>query len=259
MFKGFNFKGFNPNGRFIESYRAQGESITAADQRAVRGTLARIVNSVATLDGTQIQNSWFPQVTADVFISHSHRNVDAAMALAGWLKRTFDLTAFVDSSVWGYAAELLKIIDKEYCLNPGGETYDYDKRNESTSHVYMMLSTALGMMIDKTECLLFLNTPDSISSTDVVVSKTKSPWIYSELMTAGIVEERPPERHRMIKLAASLNEGARQESLSIEYSVAKLSRLKDISTATLNAWANERRLSDNEHALDVFYRVVACN
>ncbi len=258
MFKGFNLKDFNPIAGFVEKYRDRGELVTAANRQAVRTKLASIASSSASLDGTDIQNAWFPQVNADVFISHSHRNVDATMALAGWLKVEFNLTAFVDSSVWGYAGELLRLIDTAYCLNPGGKTYSYEKRNESTSHVHMMLSTALNMMIDKTECLIFLNTPDSISS-DEIVEKTKSPWIYAELVTAGIVQTRTPDRHRSIKLSASLstNESVRDKMASIEYAIPRLDRLTKISVDTLNAWDNAPRIADDEHPLDVLYRVVA--
>lgn len=57
----------------------------------------------------------------------------------------------------------------------------------------MMLSTALNNMIDSTECLFFLNTPNSISLSNEITNEQKftySPWLYSELTTASIVEKR---------------------------------------------------------------------
>ena len=62
-----------------------------------------------------MQANWFPQIKADIFISHSHKDKGLALALAGWLEETFGLTAFIDSCVWGYANKLLKMIDDEYC------------------------------------------------------------------------------------------------------------------------------------------------
>ena len=62
-----------------------------------------------------MQANWFPQIKADIFISHSHKDEDLALALAGWLKVSFGLTAFIDSCVWGYANDLLKMIDYKYC------------------------------------------------------------------------------------------------------------------------------------------------
>ena len=53
----------------------------------------------------------------------------------------------------------------------------------------MMLSTALTMMIDKVECVLFLNTPKSIDTTEVI-DKTKSPWIYLEMAMMKLVRKR---------------------------------------------------------------------
>lgn len=75
----------------------------------------------------------------------------------------FKLTAFVDSCVWGYCDDLLKQIDNEYCKKKDGKTYDYELRNYTTSHVHMMLSTALIEMIDNTECIMFYNTPSSVT------------------------------------------------------------------------------------------------
>jgi hypothetical protein len=37
-------------------------------------------------------------------------------------------------------------------------------------------------MIDNTECLVFLNTPNSITSQGVV-KRTHSPWLFMELLT----------------------------------------------------------------------------
>src|SRR5574344_1933956 len=112
-----------------------------------------------SLDGSKMQENWFPKIKADIFISHSHNDED--LALAGWLKETFGVTAFIESCVWGYVNKLLKKIDDVYCFN-GNHSYSYEKRNYSTSHVHMMLSVALTQMIDNTECLFFLNTPNSL-------------------------------------------------------------------------------------------------
>jgi len=47
-----------------------------------------------------------------------------------------------------------------------GKIYDYELRNYTTSHVHMMLSTALTEMIDNTECIMFYNTSLSVSLVD---------------------------------------------------------------------------------------------
>ncbi len=88
-----------------------------------------------SLDGTSIQNTLFPQIEADVFISHSHGDREMAMMLAGWLDANFHIQSFIDSCVLGYANDLLKIIDDKYCKNEYGLTYNNKSRSYSTSHV----------------------------------------------------------------------------------------------------------------------------
>ena len=95
-------------------------------------------------DASAIQKDWFPQINADIFISHSHRDEKTAKALAMWLKNEFNLTAFIDSAVWGYFEDLLLTIQQTTDLA------------SATSHVHMMLNMALMQMIDKTESLFLL-------------------------------------------------------------------------------------------------------
>jgi len=115
-----------------------------------------------SLDGDEIQKHLFPEDNIDIFLSHSHGDADEVIKLAIIL-RNKGLKVFVDSCVWGNAFDLLKVIDNKYCRNYDDSAYDYDKRNYSTSHVYMMLNTALHKMIDRCEMFLFLGTPNSVS------------------------------------------------------------------------------------------------
>ncbi|HTF28713.1 MAG TPA: hypothetical protein VK625_07705, partial [Flavitalea sp.] len=98
------------------------------------------------------------------FISHSHSDKEKAIALSGYLFHEFDLRSFVDSCVWGYANDLLKLINDKYCKSLDGKLYDYNKTVFSSSHVHMMLSSAISSMMDRTECLFFYNSPKSISA-----------------------------------------------------------------------------------------------
>src|SRR5690606_35011062 len=161
---------------------------------------------------------WFPQIDADIFISHSHSDEKMAILLAGWLKETLGVYVFIDSCIWGYSNDLLRQIDNKHCLNPSGETYSYEKRNNSTSHVHMMLSTALNMMIDKTECLFFLNTPNSISTKEVI-SQTESPWIYSEISMSELVRRKKLSEYRPAVTRMFAKGGAINESLKVKYDV----------------------------------------
>ncbi|MGL5262686.1 MAG: hypothetical protein ACRC9P_09930, partial [Bacteroides sp.] len=130
------------------------------------------------------------------------------MGLAGWLKNTFGLTVFIDSCVWGHSNDLLKEIDTNYCYQSESKVYNYQKRNYSTSHVHMMLSVALTQMIYNTECLFFLNTPNSITPKSII-SQSESPWIYSEIATTRLIKLRKPREHRVESVVGSYSEGGK--------------------------------------------------
>lgn len=142
-----------------------------------------------------MQGGWFPRTPASIFLSHSHVDEKLAIAFVTWVKRHFNLDVFIDSCLWGNSATLLKLLDDAYCKIPNSNSYNYQLRKLTTSHVHMMLQTALADMIYNTECVIFLNTPNSISPEDVI-SKTFSPWIYSELTTTSIVHNKTKEEYR---------------------------------------------------------------
>lgn len=145
-------------------------------------------------DGNKIQANWFPEINADVFISHSHADEKLAKALGGYINEKTNLKSFIDSEVWGYSNELLRHIDNNYCKFPNKNLYDYELRNHSTSHVHMMLSVALMQMISKSKYFIFLDTPNSNESNNTLIknndiNKTNSPWIYNELMITKIIDD----------------------------------------------------------------------
>ena len=165
------------------------------------------------------------------------------------------LESFIDSCVWGHVDELLKAIDNKYCLNAGGETYSYEKRNRSTSHVHMMFATAITEMIDAAECVFFLNTTNSITSSEAV-SKTKSPWLFFELGTIRSIRRTVPERLRSRIVEENFSHNIKKAgALNVEY-VVPLSELTSLSSTELNAWQDackKGRLLGKE-ALDVQYK-----
>jgi hypothetical protein len=161
-----------------------------------------------TIDAQTVIRKIFPHQSVDVFISHSHEDRDLATQLAIDLKGKLGITAFVDSSVWGSADELLKKIDDKHCWDAGLGSYRYSDRNRSTAHVHMILATALQQMIDRADTLFFLNTDKSLSTKHSVVSseKTLSPWIHMELMFSSMVRTklRPSLEHK--RMLDSVNE-----------------------------------------------------
>lgn len=206
------------------------------------------------IDANLLKNKWFPTGSYDVFISHSHQDVGTAKRLAAWLKKEFRLNAFIDSTVWGYADDLLKKIDDRYCvlsINKAGEkTYNYGLRNYSTSQVHLMLTTALQDMIDQCECLIFLNTSNSISMSTVIKDKTNSPWIYEELVTTRVIRVNTPERLKeQIRSHTNTAKNVASAFPSIEFSVDKeLKQLVPITVSDLERW--KTKFSDLNHEVD---------
>jgi hypothetical protein len=209
-----------------------------------------------SLSGTDIQNNWFPEIEADIFLSHSHLDKQTALILAGWLFENFKLKTFIDSSVWGYSNELLKIIDDAYCRNPSGETYSYEKRNYSTSHVHLMLSAALNKMIDNCECIFFLNSPNSISS-NADTEMTASPWIYTEIAITKTIQKKTPERIKLETRAFSKGGEILNESLRIEYEL-ELSHLSEINFDVIKNLEN-KSITSPQAALDELYKFRPIN
>jgi hypothetical protein len=231
-----------------------GKEVHAGHKAQVKKVLDDFALGGGALDAAKMQASWFPAVSADVFVSHSHANEQEALRLSGWMKRELGVTCFIDSAAWGYSDELLRLIDDSYCYTPSTQTYVYAKRNRSTSHVHMMLATALSKMIDKCECVLFLNTPDSLTPKDVVEGAgasgaSFSPWLYFEISTTRIVQRRTPAAHRDHTLVKKAMDEA---NLTLLYEMPT-DHLTKLTTADLKNWWDA---PPKGHPLDRLYAVV---
>lgn len=220
------------------------------------------------IDGSKIQNEWFPQIDADIFISHSHKDRNLACALAGWLHTNFGLKCFIDFNVWGYCEDLLedmnsRLSDKR-SNGEGGYLYNHQSANQVSQHVNAMLSIALQKMIDKVETVIFLNTHNAVQvCTDSHMNKTYSPWIYSEIISTQIVRKKPLLVYRHY---ATLQHGARMalfESAqsvmqwAISYSVS-LKHLVPLNEDNLNRWKEkyDSNKSNYDYALDALYEFM---
>jgi hypothetical protein len=197
----------------------------------LKETLTYYMNYKESLKGKNIIKKWFPTINADVFISHSHNDENLATSLASFLKSHFNIDCFVDSAVWGYVNDLLFDIDREHCLNMDSKSYDYQKRNISTTHVHSMLSASLANMLDNTECLFVLNTPNSISATDEInnTMTTGSPWIFYELSVANVIRRKTKKNHRDKNdlLIKSLSEKAAALEIKYETKVEDIRHIDD--------------------------------
>lgn len=201
MFCGFNLDTEGISSLFDSCKEKSELSFIEYHKKTIRKSLETYVTSGDFLDAKRIEDDWFPSIKANVFISHSHKDWRIAVAFANWLNKNFGITSFIDSCIWGCADDLLKMIDDKYCVkerNPDGsiKMYDYTKRNQSTSFVHCLLNIALAKMIDNTECLFFLHTPNSILDNEYIKNETSSPWIYSEILISSIIRQKiEPENH----------------------------------------------------------------
>ncbi len=153
----------------------------------------------------EFKKIWFPDVNAHVFISHSHVDKAKAIALANFLYSKFGIRSFVDSEVWGYMDDALRELNNNHNKFPGQEnTYIYERCNKLASNLNMILSSALIKMIHESECLIFINTIDSCIR-DGNEFRTKSPWIFTELLMSSMLEKRA-HKDRPLELRKSLDE-----------------------------------------------------
>jgi hypothetical protein len=212
------------------------------------------------IDGDKLEKELFKEIQADIFLSHSHADEKLAIALAGWFEKELGLTAFVDSCVWDHVKIVLEELNNEYNLirteSNGSKTYDHGKANYIASHLYLMLNSALNNMLDKTECLIFINTENSTMPLKQEGSKqqTSSPWIYSEVVMANTMRQTKPERPNVLKhsqrAVAEMN-----EQVTITHKL-DLKGFISINMNSLINWAKEK--VDNEHPLDTLYKKI-CN
>ncbi|MCB1066078.1 MAG: toll/interleukin-1 receptor domain-containing protein [Verrucomicrobiae bacterium] len=210
------------------------------------------------IDATFLRDQWFPEVDTEVFISHSHTDEDIALNLAGFLKSELKLDSFIDSCVWGHSNDLLRNLDDDCCWQEESKTYNYNLRNGTTSHVHMMLSTAISRMLDKCECVIFVSSPNSVSTSQGLDSAVSSPWIFYELSQIQILRKRKPEAHRRIFKEAKADFSVRKELPPFRYSV-DFSSLTQIDSDDLEQWATEfsESLPGHKHPLDILYEMLS--
>lgn len=250
MFRGFEL---TVDEDFFQGFQDAGLAQHSENKRRVGGRLDEFRGESGDILSKKMTAAWFPEVDAQVFISHAHKDSPLALGLSGHLRKRFGLRSFVDSAVWGYSDDLLQILDKEFCYNEESGTYGYKKRNRSTSHVHMMLSVALSRMIDRCECIIFINTPQSISSREYIGGQaTNSPWIYSELAMTSLIARRTLDAHRGTKATAATE--SFQKDLNVSYEV-DLDHLTKLNQRTYQRWAASTQVAGTK-ALDVLYNLL---
>lgn len=197
MIAGFNLK-------ITEDVQSKLQNVSKnVDSSLLRRSLDKYILPNNIADGTRIESDWFPELNADIFISHSHKDENVASALASFFEKD-GFKCFIDSQVWGYGDSLLEQINDKYsnkrCDENGGCIYTHSLCNVASQHVNLMLATALQKMLRKTPVIIFLNTPHSIDIySDVYKNGTYSPWIYYELVTTDTLLRREWEMKKSLQ------------------------------------------------------------
>ena len=251
MYRGFNLViPENLNRSFLE----KGNEIHSEMSEKINDRFDDLIAYNGIIDGNRVIEKWFPIIECDIFLSHSHKDKEKAIMLAGLLFKNFGLKTFIDSTVWGFSDKLLKVIDDKYCIHENGTNYSYEKRNFSTAHVHLMLNSALNKMIDNCEAIFFLNTPNSISAIDSIKESTNSPWIFSEIATTQTIRKKTPKRlkqeTRTFSNKVNLSESVK-EQLTVEYEL-ELSHFTKLDLRKLQLWINKAKYSD-KNPLDILY------
>ena len=189
------------------------------------------------IDGNAIINSMFQERSPDVFISHSHQDIELAIAFADFLSQQFKIGAFVDALYWGDSDELLKKLDNRYCRNEHPhDTYSYKKRNVTTSHVHMMLAAALAKVMRESKVVFYLKPYKSSSYNFADIDNengelaTESPWIFLELTLANLFFKKQPTP------ALESFSAKRAEVAPIRYQITD--KFPELTSGDMQRWVN---------------------
>lgn len=214
--------------------------------QTVRDTLRRNIVANYSIDADKLKSDWFPTIRSDVFLSHSHRDIELVKKIAHLLGK-LHLGTFIDSEVWGYSDDLVKQIEEQYY--PYGAFHVHDK---IVAHVNIMLASALTKMLNNTECVIFLNTPNSIIPDGYSnANKTDSPWIYHELFTTSILPVNVPIRKSYTRPDSVVNEENHPHILH----TPPLDHLTDLDDSDFRTWINRSMNKNYYHSLDVLYEL----
>lgn len=194
-------------------------------------------NETGIYSADEIRNKIFPSIDADIFISHSHRDREIALKLANYLKNTFDLNAFIDSSIWGNVYQLADTLQKS---KPD------TKNNDIVTKMDMILISALTSMLDHCECVFFINTKNSIAK-----DFTSSPWIYYELFISNLLPIEIPERLASPEIRFRTPEN---KYLTVSYHI-DIHNLPKINFEEFSEWS-EIKNKKGKPALNCLYELI---
>ena len=218
--------------------------------------LQKIINSRDIIQAWEIKKLLLPSKRYDIFISHSHKDLELAKGFANYLYLFFNVTCFIDSLYWGNIDELQNELN-ELHLTYDGVTkksyYDYEKTLQVAKHADMILASALTEMIDNCECVFFLNTDSSVIRGTEAISKneTYSPWIYHEVFTTTIIQKKQRSKFNE---SYQFRDNAIKQIPDISYGL-DLSGMTVLREEDIFEWKIKINSNKDKHPLDVLYNL----
>lgn len=222
-----------------------------------RDDLRKLINSSHEISANKIKQLITPVSNYDIFISHSHKDINLAKGLAGYLEEYCKVSCFIDSLYWGNIDELLEEFNKKSLHEDkatGKEYFDHQSTKEVAKHANMILASALTEMINNSECVFFLNTDNSVISGSDVINKneTSSPWIYHEIFITSIIYRRETRRYALFKgqqIECNLIKRLPRFIYSLD-----LTGMTNLNDNDILNWGSKLN-SNNAHPLDVLYKL----
>lgn len=228
-----------------------GKNLMSSMETSIEKILREVFEN-GTIDGTALSEKFFPTLKTDAFLSYSHTDKELAYMVSGLLSKYFNLETFIDSYFWGSADKLLMEIDDQYCWQKESYTYNYRKRNFSTSHVHTMLSASIMKAMDSAEIIIFLNTPNSVPDLKDAIDKdgydnyTLSPWIYEEMLFTTMLKETSWESYRREwKMDEKVILEHYAKNLRVKYKLPK-DRLIPLTFEDIEVWYQIYKKRNNE-------------
>ncbi|WP_120949848.1 TIR domain protein [Helicobacter pylori] len=131
------------------------------------------------LNHRELQEAFFspfkPQLkNAQVFLSHSHADINKALEVKDYLEEYLDAECvFIDSLFWDYKDDVLN------------KLAEYDDISRIEDAFTLILRESLECMIKKCPYFVFLQSKNSVSLNQDLLKITYSAWIYEELKIAN--------------------------------------------------------------------------
>ncbi|GAA7241607.1 toll/interleukin-1 receptor domain-containing protein [Helicobacter pylori] len=147
-------------------------------------------NDNIVLKRNEIKEAFFspfkPQLkNAQVFLSHSHVDINKALEVKDYLENQTKRKVFMDSLFWDYKDDVLNKLAR------------YDDISKIEDAFTLILRESLQDMIEKCPYFVFLQSKNSVSNQGLsrnqdLLKITYSAWIYEELKIAHSISESRP-------------------------------------------------------------------